>query len=74
MSKAIKFYDWVKQNMAERTVETENGAVMYETSCKALLDMNFRVSSYRNCSGEEILRDFDRAYAENPELALKWVF
>lgn len=74
MSKAIKFYDWIKQHMDQNTVETENGAIMYMTSGKKLLDINFKVSSYRNCTEEEILRDFDGAYAENPKLALKWVF
>lgn len=74
MSKAINFYDWVKKITGERTMETENGAVMYKTCGNALVDMNFKVGSYRHCTEEEILRDFDQAYAEDPTLALKWVF
>lgn len=74
MSKAVKFYDWIKKYMAKNTMLTENGAAMYETSGRALLDMNFKVSSYRNCSEEAIIRDYTVAYAENPTLALKWAF
>lgn len=60
--------------MIQHPVITENGAAMYATSGKALLDMNFKVSSYRRCTEEEIIQDFEKVYAENPFLALKWVF
>lgn len=53
---------------------TENGAPMYETSGKNLLDMNFKVSSYRGMSEQEIIDDFIKAYADDPNTALKWLF
>ena len=41
-------------NNEYNTSVTENGAVGYRTSGKALLDLNFAVSSFRNASPEEI--------------------
>ena len=41
---------------------TENGALGYCQSGKALLDMNFRVSSYRNKAEEDISNDFVKAF------------
>lgn len=53
---------------------TENGARGLKTTGKNLLDMNFKVTSYRNMSESEITRDFLLAYEENPVLAIKWLF
>lgn len=53
---------------------TENGAVGYRTTGKALLDLNFSVSSCRNASPEEISGKFVKAYYENPKLAVRWLF
>lgn len=53
---------------------TENGAVGYRTTGKALLDLNFSVSSCRNASPEEIAGKFMKAYYENPKLAIRWLF
>lgn len=53
---------------------TENGAAAYRTSGKALLDLNFSVSSFRNESEQQIINKFIKAYYENPELALSWLF
>lgn len=53
---------------------TENGAVGYATTGKNLLDMNFKISSYRNKSDKEIIVDFKKAWFENKELALKFLF
>lgn len=68
------FIDLLKNEQNRRSIETENGALMYGTSGSALLDMHFKVSSYRDRSEEEIVNDFIKAYAENPEIALKWMF
>lgn len=68
------FYSEVKKMNNSRKTLTENGAVAYATSGHALLDMNFKVSSYRNMSETQILNDFVKAYAETPELAIKWMF
>ena len=41
---------------------TENGAVGYKSTGKNLLDMNYKISSFRNCTEEEIIESFDKAY------------
>lgn len=53
---------------------TENGAVGYKTTQRPILDLNFKVSSYRNRSESEIIKDFMPAYADNKVLALRWLF
>ena len=53
---------------------TENGAVGYKTAGSHLVDINYQISSLRN-ETEEYIRDlFEKAYFENPEYALKWLF
>lgn len=61
-------------NNEYNTSVTENGAVGYRTSGKALLDLNFAVSSFRNASPEEITAQFVKAYYEDPRLAIRWLF
>lgn len=52
---------------------TENGAVGFKTTGNELVDLNFVATSYRkNPSG--IIQKFDAAYAENPVLAMRWLF
>lgn len=53
---------------------TENGAVGYATTRKNLLDMNFKVASYRNRSEQEIIRDFCLALNEDFDLSVAWLF
>lgn len=53
---------------------TENGAAGFNTTGKSLLDMNFKVSSYRNMSDEEIINDFSNSFKENPLYSLRWLF
>lgn len=53
---------------------TENGALGYKTSGKAILDMNFKISSYRNRTAAEIINNFKEALDETPTIALKWLF
>lgn len=53
---------------------TENGALGYETTGKALLDLNFEVSSLRNEDEDYIVKEFVKAYSENPSLAITWLF
>lgn len=53
---------------------TENGAVGYRSSGKALLDINFSVSSLRNKTDLEVITYFAKAYYENKFLAVKWLF
>ena len=56
------------------TSVTENGAIGYRTTGKALLDLNFSVSSFRNMPHQAIADKFVHAYYENPLLALRWFF
>lgn len=67
------FVEGEKENKMNVSI-TENGAIGYKTTKHALLDMNFKISSYRNATAQEIVKDFKEAYKESPELALKWLF
>ena len=53
---------------------TENGAVGYKTTNQPLLDMNFKVSSYRSKDEDEIINDFRAAFSIDPVLAMQWLF
>jgi hypothetical protein len=53
---------------------TENGARGYKTTNHSLLDMNFKVSSYRKRSENEIIQDFMNAFREDKILAMRWLF
>lgn len=53
---------------------TENGAVGYRTTTHALVDMNFKVPTYRKYFDDSIVKDFEKALAEDKMLALKWAF
>ena len=44
----MSFMDGLKETLNNETQLTENGAVGYKTSGKALLDLNFAVTSLRN--------------------------
>jgi len=68
------FMNAMSNELNKKTQLTENMAVGYSTSGKALGDMNFRVSSYRNMSENDILRDFMKAYAEDRIMAMRWLF
>ena len=60
--------------LAEEKSLTENGATGYRTSGKALVDLNFAVSSMRNMSEEGIIRLFVKAFYEDRVLAMRWLF
>ena len=70
------FMDNLKRTLGEDFNEshTENGAVGYRTSGKALLDINFAVSSLRNEAPANIRARFAKAYYEDKLLAIKWLF
>ena len=53
---------------------TENGAIGYKSTGSALVDLNYKVSSLRQSSEEEIVALFDNAFNENKKYALKWLF
>ena len=66
------FIDKLKNTLNYET--TENGAIGFSTTNSALLDMNFKISSYRSKSDDEIIADFTKCWNENKELALKFLF
>ena len=71
------FLDNVQKVLAQENPNvsvTENGAIGYETTGKALLDLNFALSSMRNMSDNEIWAKFLKAFNEDPKLAIVWLF
>ena len=69
-----KFANGIKEELDDRLTLTENGALAYETTGHKLLDMNFKLSSYRSLTETEIEEDFAKGYAEDPRLAVKFLF
>lgn len=53
---------------------TENGALAYSTTGKALLDIHYQLSSLRGKEELEITNMFRRAFMETPVLAMRWLF
>ena len=53
---------------------TENGAIGYRTTGKALLDINFAVASLRGMSDAKVVNRFKKAFFEDQILAMKWLF
>lgn len=63
----------VAEAMNPNVSVTENGALGYKTTGKALLDLNFKLSSMRNWDENKIWTEFLMAYNENPTLAVVWL-
>ena len=53
---------------------TENGALAYRTTGKALLDLNFAVASLRSASPVDIANRFEKTFFEDKVIAMKWLF
>lgn len=53
---------------------TENGALGYRESENPLVDVNFKVSSFRNMSQSKIIDFTMKAYYADPVLFFKWLF
>ena len=53
---------------------TENGAAAYATAMSGCLDLFSTIGALRGADEGEIIRRFSRAWAENPDLALKILF
>lgn len=71
---ANRFMRLMKGTLDNRTQETENGAIGFQTTGKKLVDMNFAVSSLRNSSEEDIKEMFTKVYFEDKVTAIKWLF
>ena len=69
-----KFESALKATLNDECVLTENGANAFATSGKALLDINFAVSSLRNATAETIQSKYQAAFYEDSLLAVKWLF
>ena len=61
------------KNEANKTF-TENGAVTYASTCSDCLDLFATIGALRRESDEEIISRFVKAYAEDPDLAMKTLF
>ncbi len=72
----MEFMNKMKETLDEEFNEniTENGAVGYKTTGKAILDFNYKVSSYRNKSKEEIIKDFNKVWLDDKVLAMQFLF
>ena len=70
----IDMMNLIKQTLNQEKTFTENGALAYRTSGHELLDLNFQVSGLRNKGNSEIKKMFTRAFFENPDLAVRWLF
>lgn len=70
------FMDGIKSTLNNEFNQsvTENGAVGFRTSGKALLDLNFSVASLRSASEQDIFRRFSKAFFEDKMAAMKWLF
>lgn len=53
---------------------TENGAGAYETSGHSLLDLNFRIPSFRTMSYEDIVEKITKCLFFDEKLTIKWLF
>ena len=69
-----KFESALKATLNDECVLTENGANAFATSGKALLDINFAISSLRNAAEETVQSKYQAAFYEDPLLAVKWLF
>lgn len=68
------FMDQLRNEMNNEKQTTENGAVGYRSTGKALLDLNFSVASLRKASDIDIIDKFVHAYFEDKMAATKWLF
>lgn len=59
---------------ADNIIQTENGANGLKSTGKALLDLNFKLASFRDWDPCDIKNEFAKAYDEDREFALKWLF
>lgn len=53
---------------------TENGAATYASTMSDCLDLFATIGALRNASDEDVIRRFVKAYAEDPDLAMKTLF
>lgn len=64
----------IQKELNNRKSLTENGAVAYATAGKAILDFNFSLAGYRLANVEDIMKDFNKVFYEDPKTAVKYLF
>ena len=69
-----KFENALRSTLNNETILSENGCNMFATSGKALVDINFAVSSLRNAPVDVVQSKYQAAFYEDPLLAVKWLF
>ena len=70
----MSFYDKIQQTQSNVSI-TENGMVGYKTTYHPLLDMNFKITSYRNKTDNEIIRDLKQVLkSADSSYVLKFLF
>lgn len=75
INKDATFFDALKDEEVRSDLGyTENGALAYNTTGSALLDFDFNTSSVRAKTPAEIAEDFTKAFYENKELAMRYMF
>ena len=67
------FMDKLETELRRKNV-TENGAVGYSEFPSALVEFNYKLSSYRNAPAADIAKDFRKACTENMALATIYLF
>lgn len=70
----MNFMNALETENTKRMTLTENGALAYETSGKALLDFLFATTALRNQSNDYIKGEIAKVYFENPLIANKFMF
>ena len=72
----MEFMDKMKETLNEEfnNKVTENGALGYRTTGKAMLDFNYKVASYRDKPENEIVKDFDKVWLDDKILAMQFLF
>lgn len=70
----MNFMNAIKNELDNKLTYTENGALAYETSGKALMDFVFSTAALRREDEEEIMRTLTKVYFECPLLAIKALF
>ena len=61
-------------NRTNSMQQTENGATGYSTTGNELVDLNFKVPSFRNGVYKNELLTFEKAMRNNLSYAIKWLF
>ena len=69
------FFSAMKNTDTEtRLAYTDNGALAYETSGSSLTDFDFNTSSYRHADAENIVKDFEKIFYSDKDLAMRYIF